>query len=151
MKKIFILAAICLGIGFWVKRPQILPQEALRSPQSADSKSSCTGKELCGVIYVAPWCPACKQGAPIFKKMLTNSWKNETRGMQVFVGRGEASQNLEEAISYGPGASADQDSSKFNALGIRQYPSFFVTDAKGKVLKRDQEAIDWIVQNFHEK
>jgi thiol-disulfide isomerase/thioredoxin len=137
-------AALAAGMHFYKKS-----NSAPVANTGAASGSSCQGKALCGVIYVAPWCPACKQAAPTFKKFLQSSWDHKEHGLEIFVGKGEPQANLEEAITFGRGAAADQSGEKFKVLGIRQYPSFFVQDAQGKILKRDQEALDWIVQNFY--
>jgi thiol-disulfide isomerase/thioredoxin len=146
MKKLLLLlafaAALAAGMQFFKKsNPAAVPNTVV-------ADSSCQGKALCGVIYVAPWCPACIQAAPTFKKFLQSSWDHKEHGLEIFVGKGEPQANLEEAIALGRGAVADQSGEKFESLGIRQYPSFFVQDAQGKTIKRDQEALDWIVQNF---
>jgi thiol-disulfide isomerase/thioredoxin len=104
MKQLLLLlaftAAVAAGMHFYKK-----PNSAA-VPITVAAGSSCQGKALCGVIYVAPWCPACKQAAPTFKKFLQSSWDHKEHGLEIFVGRGEPQANLEEAIAFGRGAAA---------------------------------------------
>jgi len=153
MKKAFFLLILASGFAFWVKQHSLIPPSAKTEylAISATSQNSCKGKELCGVIYVAPWCPACKSAAPHFKNFLESSWEHDTHGLEIIVGQDEPEKNLEEVRFYGKGATADQDGSKFAALSVRKYPSFYVVNANGSIVKTDQEAINWIVQNFNRK
>jgi len=149
MKKLLLVLAFTGAVAggmYILKKSNVAPAPA---SDQVVADSSCKGKALCGVIYVAPWCPACKQAAPTFKKFLQSSWDHKEHGLEIFVGRGDPQANLEEAIAFGRGAAADQSGEKFQSLGIKQYPSFFVQDESGKTIKRDQEALDWIVKSFY--
>jgi thiol-disulfide isomerase/thioredoxin len=120
-------------------------------PQSSDIAmvDSCTGKKMCAVIYVAPWCPACETMMPSVLMMAKNAEKNKEYGFQVIVGAGrEAGDNARKAELIGYGTLTDDDFKIGKSLGVTYFPSLFVLKSDRTVFIRDQEAMNWMNQNF---
>lgn len=108
---------------------------------------SCAGKTSCLLVYVAPWCPACKSLDPILK-MLVKSSGGES-GVKIVVGQGHASGDNEKlAETYGANGVVDADNSYHDKLKVRYYPTIFQFDAKGNVLKKDNDALQWAAMNI---
>jgi thiol-disulfide isomerase/thioredoxin len=142
--KIGFLLLIILSFGLWhkYKKPTI-------SPQTLQAINACTGKKLCAVIYIAPWCPACEQMSPILKTFLQNSKSVTDYGFQIIVGdERSAGDNKQKAQSLGDGVIIDGDRSLARTLKITYYPTFYVVDPKGKVQMKDQDAMTWANQHF---
>ena len=110
---------------------------------------NCSGKKFCAVIYVAPWCPACKQMKPQFLRALKRSETKTGFGVRVVVGQGTSEQNEKEAASFGFGAVTDPDASVLKSLGVRAFPSFFVIDEEKTVILSGREAFDWINEKLN--
>jgi thiol-disulfide isomerase/thioredoxin len=149
MKAIFLILAL-LGLLFFYKKNQDETARARREYQRgvASGQDYCTEKKFCVLVYVAPWCPACKQMAPQLKTALLKSRSNKDYGFKVVVGQGTLAQNDNEAASFGLGATTDPESIVKTALGVDRYPSFFVLDKDSAVVLRDMEAYQWAAERF---
>lgn len=144
----FILLAFCLFLGrerifhLFKAHPKRVPATIAQGPQ-------CSGKKLCGLIYVAPWCPGCNQLVPVFQSMVQTAPRNEEMGLKVIVGKGRTpEENAAKAQELGTGVIVDHDESYFTQLAIDRYPTFLVTDPTGKVVMRDGEAFTWMNRSF---
>ena len=109
----------------------------------------CQGKQFCGIVYVAPWCPTCKQMMPTYRQYLLHDGRQPNHGFQVVVGAGKTARgNNLMAQNYGEGAMADNNGRIQRRLGINLYPSYLVFDSDRNVILRGNPARKWITQNF---
>ncbi len=146
----FVLPLLFIGAFFlWPKiKSNFLPSGKL-PPSFTKMDSPCLGKKMCSVIYVAPWCPACKDVAPILTDLLKNAQEfNRDVGIMVVVGEGQAHENQQLADSFGRGSLIDHDRSILKSLDVSYYPTFVVVDASFKIVKKDQEAFQWAIDQF---
>lgn len=120
-----------------------------RTPSSHVLKSDpCEGKKTCALIYVAPWCPACKSMASTFREFGKNSVKKHDIGFKVVIGQGRNQAENEGALPmYGLFARVDE-SGIAEKLGVPQYPSFYILDAEGAKIVEQTEAFQWMQENF---
>lgn len=115
-------------------------------PASLVSEGNCKGKELCGIVYVAPWCPACHSIEPMLKSALENS-KNHVYGIQVIVGSGKTEEeNNQKANDLGEGVIVDNDRRYAKELNIAYFPTVMVVNQQKKVQKEGQEALQWVAE-----
>lgn len=147
---ILILAAITAYVAWQHHQAQErsrLLQDYKRSISS--NIDPCTGKKFCAIAYVAPWCPACRANAGNFKQLIKRSAEITDYGFKVVVGQGASdSENIAYAASYEGGAYADEGNKLFLALGVSQFPSFYILDNTSKLVASNQEAMQIINQKF---
>jgi thiol-disulfide isomerase/thioredoxin len=116
----------------------------------ASGEDTCKGKNLCLVVYLAPWCPACKSQLSKVSSLLEKSKTNKTYGAKAFVGKGATTKDNEKmAAQLGKGAYVDNTSEMHDKLGVRYYPAFFVLDKDGSVVIRDDEAYYWAMEKLN--
>lgn len=117
--------------------------------QNLVPQSSCLQKKKCGIIYVAPWCPACNSLIPQLQPFLANAKNNSEYGIQMVVGKGKTQDsNYQKAEEIGHGTKVDADGSIAEALRVTYYPTILVVNEKQVVEMRDQEALSWIQASF---
>lgn len=105
----------------------------------------CHGKERCVLVYMAPWCPACKSLLPQLLNVRDGRWKDSTtRGFKFVVGHGSPEQNREMVKQIGRGAYLDDDKEFSKKMGVRHFPTLYVLDGNGRVIESDRAALDWL-------
>lgn len=115
-------------------------------PVSLVTEGNCKGKELCGIVYVAPWCPACHSIEPLLKSAIVNT-KNHVYGIQVIVGRGKTEEeNNQKALELGEGVIVDNNGTYFKELNIAYFPTIMVVNQHKKVQKEGQDALQWVAE-----
>lgn len=99
------------------------------SARESPSLSSCQTAK-CLTIYLAPWCSYCRQSTSMLLALrrFLDSRGVETR---VVVGKDALAALRDYAGEFGPDTLLDVH----DVLSVRGVPHFFVTDAKGAVLK----------------
>lgn len=146
-----------LGIAYGAmnrsKGPGAVPASAsfglTNAAGEAPGPDPCVGKERCAVVYVAPWCPACKQMLPSLLDLRDKYWKGSgTRAIKFVVGQGEPEQNRSMAKTIGDGAFVDPDGAFARKMKVEHFPTVWLTDASGKVLEQDRAAINWVNQDL---
>ncbi len=153
MRNILLVVAVLLAAFAWHTKQEQTRAKNVREYQrrlaeqaqnpGQPVRDSCTNKKFCAVVYVAPWCPACKQLAPQLRAALPRV-KEKEFGLKIVVGQGRPEENDDEAASFGEAGSADQDGSIHKILGVSQYPSFFVLDQEKTVILANEEAFQWL-------
>jgi hypothetical protein len=116
----------------------------------ASGEDTCKGKNFCVVVYMAPWCPACKSHVSKVSSILEKSRTNKTYGAKAFVGKGATTKDNEKmAAQLGKGAHVDNNSEMHDKLDVRYYPAFFVLDKEGSIILRDDEAYSWAMEKLN--
>ena len=138
------------GLFFFLKHEQ---SERARSAREAHhllakEEDLCTNKKFCAMVYVAPWCPACKQMAERHRTALTKARDKKDYGFKVIVGQGRKEENEAEAAALGLGAVVDADNKWQATLHVDRFPSYYVLDQEGTVILQDNEAFQWIGERF---
>jgi thiol-disulfide isomerase/thioredoxin len=149
MNKILLVVGLGLAVFFWKQRQDSstkVLQERYRR-QVAAGIDYCAGTEHCVLVYVAPWCPACKKMKPQFQTALEKKVR-DGYGFKIVVGKGSDSENEAEAGSYGPGAIVDQNDTIHSLYKVDEYPTFLILDSKQNLLMRGQEAVRLMVEKF---
>ncbi len=115
----------------------------------ASAEDGCEGRKFCGVIYLAPWCPACRVHVPRFREFLAQARTRKDTGLRIVVGQGKSeAQNLEMAQAIGPGSVIDSDGSIARKLRVNRFPSFFVLAEDQKVVHEGAAAQQWVSESF---
>jgi thiol-disulfide isomerase/thioredoxin len=161
VKKVAIAAVLVVGVlacptqrsfgqQVWLENKNPTNDPLSAANLSAFGFQVCGGKRYCGLIYVAPWCPACKKMSPLYREFLANADRSPDYGIQLVVGAGRTPQQNDEAVaSYGKGAVADQSRRVGNYLGIHSFPSYFVLDSNRTVISSGSAALAWMASKFH--
>ena len=146
MRRILLILSIALALVVSQTKREREHASAVKAYNRslASQTDNCTDKKFCAVVYLAPWCPSCNQMAPQLRTAVQRAKSKTEFGMKVVVGKGTFAQNAEEAASFGEAGSADQDDTVHKALGVKQYPSFFVMDKDKTIILSDREAFDWL-------
>lgn len=99
------------------------------SAQESPSLSSCRAAK-CLTVYLAPWCGYCRQSTPM---LLALRRFLDGRGVEtrIVVGKDSLAALRSYAGEFGPDTLLDAH----GVLDVRGVPHFFVTDAKGAILK----------------
>jgi thiol-disulfide isomerase/thioredoxin len=144
--KLWISLALILGVLYWQKRGVRAPTPT-HTPALTEVRQrfpSCAGKQHCLVVYLAPWCGACKSILPELQTLTHRQSESPHTGVQVIVGEGRQSEDNERMASYfGPAALVDADRSLHASLGVRYYPTMIVLGASDQILHRDEKAFTW--------
>jgi len=151
MNKLLVLLVAGLGLFVFYKRQadQARTAQITSARGLASGDHNCKGTEKCVLVYVAPWCPGCKQLKPHFLRAIKQGRSASRKlGFRVVVGQGTPEQNREEAASFGPSAAVDADGSLKTAYGVSGYPSFLLVDQNQKLIAEGQGAVDAMLEGF---
>lgn len=123
--------------------PPNIPTSVVQTPQ-------CLGKKKCGVIYMAPWCPACNSMIPQLKVLLDRSQNHQDFGIQVIVGNGKSMiDNQMKAQEIGEKVITDDENGTFaKNLNVTYFPTLFVLDQSAKVIAKDRDALVLMQETF---
>ncbi len=122
----------------------VLPKLLFRFPYDAPSVISqgfstygdaCFRKKRCLVIYVAPWCGACRGDVSFVNELHERLKSNLNVGFKVVIGIDELPNLQEFARKYSARTHLDTDGAIRGALNIRSFPSFFWVTDEGKITK----------------
>lgn len=138
---------IGLALGFflyytYLQRPVRVPASQLAQVKSVNvrgGKINCQNKSQCLVVYLTPWCGACRQ----FKsELLTHFPKalpevDPDTGLLVVIGKDNPKKiSIMQASLEGMPVMTDADRSLYKTLRGKGVPGFFVLDNIGTVTKR---------------
>lgn len=129
----FIVSAV------WTRsRPTPVADIASLQPARDEVIDTCADKARCLVAVVAPWCRACTKAQPALALLPSLTADLPDVGVRVVVS-GASQAELRRYAHDLPIASVyiDNDDGSFtHSLRNTSYPSFFVLDADGRVLRR---------------
>lgn len=151
MTKAFFLLALAVGYLAYQRHEGALNRASARAYDRAVASGTdpCAGKQTCAVVYMAPWCPSCRQEAPQLRDALARASINRKLGLRVVVGQGRSRADDEEmARGLGAGAVVDADGAWHRKLNVQAYPSFFVLDGEQAVILSGNEAYQWVREKF---
>jgi hypothetical protein len=101
---------------------------------AAEAGDPCAGARRCVIVYLTPWCPACKQAKPLIKQ-LRSRLESGTR-MKVVIGQGERSRAREMAVEIGGAVFFDPEGDYYRAMKGTGVPYWITVDARQRVLAR---------------
>ncbi len=139
MNKLIALAVVGIVAFFLLGKNPDMPNQTLKV-HNQDEFSSVSGKlggrcatKKCLTVYVAPWCPACKQLKPTIISLKNQL---EIEGMEVKVVVGNDSQKATEkyASDYPFPTLLDADGKFFKKTKKKGVPFFLVSNSKGKII-----------------
>ncbi len=149
----WIVAGILLvTLGFAMKNHQAVERRGAEYDRAVASRvDPCSGKKTCVVVYMAPWCPACKQVLPAVIQLMSKTKAAKTLGAKVYVGRGETPAADEKmAREIGAGAFTDSDLQMHKKLKVGYYPAFYVMDSEGSITLDGKDAYYWAMERIQE-
>ena len=130
------LALLVAGLVVPKKRVHIEGYELTASRANVGTADSCIGRDRCVLVYIAPWCPACKYSLEAIKT-LRDTWRGkDDRGISVVIG-GDRPEKLEDfASTIGSNTFVDPDGTVHEKLGVEGVPYWVVLDGSLNVTKR---------------
>lgn len=149
MNKIMVLVAVAaLAYGFYGYQQRSRAEKKLAARAVPGMADVCAGRNFCALVYLAPWCPHCKNAVPELMRKAVKAGSSSYPGFRVVVGDGPAEENQAMAKHFGAHGSVDVDRALATKYGVRSYPSYLVLDKEGDVILRDQEAFAWVHEKF---
>ena len=137
MHKWFLLALVLVVGYFMVVRPTPMPLTRLEyydqtTPEQQSLKQLSCLKNRCLMIYVAPWCPACRSSNPAFISAVEQL---EARGIATFVviGLDKPEALKAYAANFPFPVYLDQKKTFFKELGASRVPYAAVWEPGGKI------------------
>ncbi len=115
----------------WFLRPIYFPIEAVSGEAGGHP---CQGYETCVLVYVAPWCSACRQSIPVIESFQERLEESEI-GFAVVIG--SDSQKALEEMGKGFSAEIYYDPKHIvpELLDFKIIPAWFKLNREGKILE----------------
>ncbi len=132
------LVLFAAGMLVWWLLPRKL-DEVMLTPARANAtgRDPCAGKACCVLVYLAPWCPACKLSLPVVQGLQRHYAGSPAVGIKPVVGGGRSRENMEQmAADFGDGAFVDPSGSLMRAAGAETVPQWLVVDAEGFLIEQ---------------
>jgi thiol-disulfide isomerase/thioredoxin len=130
-----LVAAAAVGVAWWAW-PVTFPRLALVPAASNHlAGDACEGRERCVVVYMAPWCGACKSAFPIIRNM-ARRWASGALAVKPIIGLASTAQCEQMAQTLGVPAYLDPSGKLLRAAGAQGVPQWFVLNRAGRVKKR---------------
>lgn len=144
-----VIAIVIILVAAFMYRHRIISWITPRHiPSTLVKSGNCEGKKLCGIIYLAPWCPACHQYQPMIVSALANFKNNDEHGIQIIMGMEiQIGENERVAREIGADVIIDHDRKYAKMMNISYFPTFLVADQNHKVKMSDAEALEWFANH----
>ncbi len=108
------------------------------------SLKPCDGREYCVYIYLAPWCPHCKERIS-FIHNYRKIWAEKDRpGLMVIVGNDKLSALQNMAKQIGAPVFLDPKEGFRKEFHISAFPYYMVVDAKKNIVASDDVGMRWV-------
>jgi len=92
----------------------------------------CAGRARCLVVYLAPWCGACKLSLPLVQN-LRSELEPRGVGFRIVVGGAQPAQLRAMAAQLGGRVQLDERGDFARAAGVRSFPSWWLVDERNRV------------------
>lgn len=118
---------------------------AKNSSNPVSFSNPCDGRDHCVYIYLAPWCPHCRE----FLSEITEFrvyWKAMDRpGLKIIVGDDKKDAINEMAATINPPVYLDFSNKFLRAVHLHSFPYIFIVDANQHIIvSGNDDSIDWI-------
>ncbi len=152
MNKILLFIGILVGAIYYHQQTKAvyMPVGAMNgltlvSSQNLDTTTDpCLNRPYCVVIYLAPWCPHCRNAVKYVNDLRSFWASTERPGLKVVVGA-DKKENLESmAQTIGGNVYLDLEGKFKDLMKVDFYPTWYVISKEGMILKRKKAAIGWV-------
>lgn len=135
------------------KEPQVfLPSTGI---SYGSTVHPCSGKEQCVSVYLSPNCPACHASREFITALGAYLQSDSRIGLRIVVGKGSEDEVRRMAYSFSGNIFMDPDGRLFEAMGLRGYPYWWVSDRDGNITtvrggspqSTDPQTLKWFVQS----
>lgn len=96
----------------------------------------CDQKQRCVVVYVTPWCPACKSAIGFLNGLHDRLKSSPKVGMKVIVGGDELTRLRAMASSFNAATFLDSEDKFSSKTRINGVPTVWVIDGNSNILRR---------------
>lgn len=148
MKSTLIIFIIALVIAYFqfskkdsiILDPKFVKDEIIKLKATYESDTiSCKKSSKCLIIYMAPWCGACKQFLgqfyPHLRSLMEEYQKKEFSGLKIIIGMDKKEKIIEMAKGNNIEHFIDDSNKKYQKLlNIKVVPSFIAIDSAGKIV-----------------
>jgi thiol-disulfide isomerase/thioredoxin len=153
-KKYYLLPLLFLAVWAWHKRsppkfPDFADQslaavQGARQTAAIDQTDPCVDRPYCVYLYVAPWCPHCKEFLPHISQ-IRGFWQDSSRpGLKVVIGWDKMPAIQEMATQIEPPRFADESEIFRKSLGLKSVPYLLVVDNHRQIVAQGSAAVDWL-------
>lgn len=96
----------------------------------------CAGAEKCLAVYLAPWCPQCRESGELVDELRTRDALSPAFGFKVIIGRDEPDALARYAGLLGGAVYYDYDGEFWRQIGAHGVPAWITWDAEGRIRER---------------
>lgn len=132
MKGWLVIGAIVVAAVVWWRWPRTLVDVPLETAASTTGEDPCAFTERCVIVYMAPWCGACRQSVRIIDALHARWEDRDDIGIKVVLGRDGRDALEGMAASTRAAAYLDVDGTYWEKNGGRGFPHWIVTDAANR-------------------
>ncbi len=133
---IVVLAIAAFFLFVELKKGDRFPDVQLVAAESSDSNTDpCVGCDRCIVVYLAPWCSACRRSLDVVRQLNEMFGEDPEVGLLVFVGSAPRGDVEAMAAQIEGPVFVDPDAVLWDQLGVEGYPHWFTLDGRGQILQ----------------
>ena len=133
---VVVVAIAVLVVFIMAKRGDRFPELELIPAESSESDTDpCRGCDRCIVVYLAPWCSACRRSVDTVRQIDEMFAEDPEVGLLVFVGSAPRGDVEAMAAQIEGPVFVDPDAVLWEQLGVEGYPHWFTLDGRGQILQ----------------
>ncbi len=123
-----------VALVVWLLLPARFPSVVLPlSKHSPSAVDECLGRDACIVLFLAPWCPHCRDAIGVIRAIREKTRSSTRLGLRVVVGS-DTEANLEQmAQEIGGVVFLDTERKLQKKLNLRGVPHWYLVSAGGTV------------------
>lgn len=131
-----VVAIAAFAVFIIAKRGDRFPDLELVAAESSDSDADpCVGRDRCIVVYLAPWCSACRRSLDTLRQVDEMFGDDPEVGLLVFVGSAPRGDVEAMAAQIEGPVFVDPDAVLWEQLGVEGYPHWFTLDGRRQILQ----------------
>lgn len=136
------LVLFVIGLAVWYFLPVRLADLHLTpAVANAGGIDPCLDRSHCVLVYVAPWCPACKRSIGTIRGLMSKFNPAGKIGIKAVIGGRNPKKMETMAAEIGPATYLDTLGRFWASTGAKSIPHWFVIDDQGYVVKKFPGAI----------